>query len=212
MTVDSPTRRARLDKLGVVVLSEAEGTAVVLADADQLESLARLRFEPHASDDADALVAAHAQEQPALATTWGEVRQRIGTDKRMGIAEAGLSAYPLASVAALSSIDDDADGLTNTEEAWWCTDPLNPNSDGDAPGYTDGQEVAALLDFTLSRTVRWGYGPPLARPTRGPTSTIGTAPTSTSATMATTIPSPTTPKSTWSEPRAGGEHRPRQVR
>ena len=107
-----------------MVLSEGDQRpAVVLADADQLEALARLRFEPHASDDADALIAAHAQEQPALAAAWGETRQRIGTDKRMGIAEADLSAYPLASVAALSSLDDDGDGLTNTEEAWWCTDP-----------------------------------------------------------------------------------------
>ena len=72
----------------------------------------------------------------------------------------------------------DGDGLTNTEEAWWCTDPLNPNSDGDAAGYTDGQEVAALLDFTLPRNVRWGYGPPFGPPTPGPTSTTGTAPTS----------------------------------
>jgi hypothetical protein len=45
---------------------------------------------------------------------------------------------------------------------------MNPNSDGDAQGYTDGQEVAALLDFTLSRTVRWGYGPPFGPPNAWP--------------------------------------------
>jgi hypothetical protein len=45
---------------------------------------------------------------------------------------------------------------------------MNPNSDGDAQGYTDGQEVAALLDFTLSRTVRWGYGPPFGPPAAWP--------------------------------------------
>ena len=79
-----------------------------------------------------------------------------------------LTPEQIAATADSISVDDDADGLTNTEEAWWCTDPLNPNSDGDAAGYTDGQEVAALLDFTLSRTVRWGYGPPFGPPNAWP--------------------------------------------
>ena len=34
-----------------------------------------------------------------------------------------------AAARALSSNDDD--GLTNTQETWWCTDPLNADSDGD---------------------------------------------------------------------------------
>ncbi|MEJ5198749.1 MAG: hypothetical protein WHX53_07485, partial [Anaerolineae bacterium] len=162
ITLRNPADRARLEKLGVVVLeTTADGrpltadgdgsavggprSAVVLADADQLADLARLGFAPRATDNADALIAHHAAAQPALAAAWGEIRQRMEqrmeTDKRMGIAAAALSVYPLSSVALLSSLDDDADGLTNTEEVWWCTDPLNPNSDGDAQGYTDGQEV-----------------------------------------------------------------------
>ncbi len=106
VTVDNPSRRARLDALGVIVLSggaaareqgsggaevsspaplppSAPAQIVVLADAAQLEALARLRFEPRATDDADALVAAHAQGHPALAAAWGELRQRMGTNKRM---------------------------------------------------------------------------------------------------------------------------------
>ncbi len=43
--------------------------------------------------------------------------------------------------------DDDNDGLTNTEEAAWKTDPNNPDSDGD--GYLDGEEVAAKHDPTI---------------------------------------------------------------
>ena len=39
-------------------------TAVVLADVEQLEALARLRFEPRGTDDADLLVASHAQVRP----------------------------------------------------------------------------------------------------------------------------------------------------
>ena len=66
VTVDSPSRRARLDALGVTVLVDAPGQAVVLADADQLEALARLRFESRGSDDADALVTSHARAKPSL--------------------------------------------------------------------------------------------------------------------------------------------------
>jgi hypothetical protein len=36
-------------------------TTVVLATADQLKALARLRFEPRGTDDADLLVASYAQ-------------------------------------------------------------------------------------------------------------------------------------------------------
>lgn len=35
--------------------------------------------------------------------------------------------------------DDDNDGLTNSEELVWGTDPTNPDTDGD--GFTDGEEV-----------------------------------------------------------------------
>ncbi|MBC8264259.1 MAG: hypothetical protein H8E47_09075 [Anaerolineales bacterium] len=31
-----------------------------------------------------------------------------------------------AGLAALSSTDDDADGLTNTQEQWWCTGCWSP--------------------------------------------------------------------------------------
>jgi len=157
VTVDSPARRARLEGLGVVVLarhggngdtdtspgmgasaaSEAESVSV-LADADQLESLARLGFQPRGSDDVDALVAAHAQDKPGLAAAWAEWRQRIETDKRMATAAASPSAYLLASVASLTSLDDDADGLTNTEEAWWCID-LSPQGDDGAQRHPGGQ-------------------------------------------------------------------------
>lgn len=40
--------------------------------------------------------------------------------------------------------DWDNDGLTNREESYWNTDPLNPDTDGD--GYLDGEEVASGHD------------------------------------------------------------------
>ncbi|MEZ4730148.1 MAG: hypothetical protein R3E79_23710 [Caldilineaceae bacterium] len=79
-----------------------------------------------------------------------------------------LSLAQRAALNELPTLDFDSDGLTDTEESWWCTDPQNPNSDGDAQGYSDGQEVAALLDVTLPRTVRWGYGPPFGPPNAWP--------------------------------------------
>ena len=48
-----------------------------------------------------------------------------------------------------SSKDDDNDGLTNTMESWWCTDPLNPDTDGD--GATDLAEVEAARDWLANR-------------------------------------------------------------
>ncbi len=104
-----------------------------------------------------ALAAADADTRAGTAAL-GSLRAALGT----------LSTTQTAAIAELPSVDDDGDGLTNTEEGWWCTDPLNPNSDGDAQGYTDGQEVAALLDVTQPRNVRWGYGPPFGPPNPWP--------------------------------------------
>ena len=107
LNLNRPTDRDRLDRLGVEIIRAGDGQATVLADEDQLESLARLGFEPTATSAVSAL------------TPLGQV-----------------------TLPASASLDDDADGLTNTQEQWWCTDPLNPDSDGD--GTKDGPEVTAL--------------------------------------------------------------------
>ena len=187
ITLRSPADWTRLEKLGVVVLERTADqqndadfiparsasfreSAVILADGDQLEALARLRFEPRGTDELGALMVAHARTKPWLVAGLRAMLERgspgladQSSGMRESIRESWKSAFSpelKAGLAALTSVDADADGLTNTEELWWCTDPLNPNSDGDAQGYTDGQEVAALLDVTLPRNVRWGYGPP----------------------------------------------------
>ncbi len=43
--------------------------------------------------------------------------------------------------------DPDHDGLTNAQEAYWNTDPYNPDTDGD--GFKDGEEVASGHDPTI---------------------------------------------------------------
>jgi hypothetical protein len=175
VTVDSPSRRARLEALGVVVLtedtptptlplpeegSEGGGRLVVLADADQLEALARLRFEPRASDDLGRLVTSHAVERPWLAASLRPLLAQAEAAAKQAATAAvvlpmalealhaamrALTVEQMAALAGLTSVDDDADGLTNTQETWWCTDPLNADSDSD--GRSDGTEIQALKDW-----------------------------------------------------------------
>ncbi len=194
VSLDDIHTLARLRATGALVLHtlDAEQTALVLADGEQLSDLARLGYRPRGADELRGLLDAQGPArrwlaeslQPLLAQADAIAAQQslAGAAGVAGVAAApdaaamavlraavqSLTPEQIAATASSISVDDDADGLTNTEEAWWCTDPLNPNSDGDASGYTDGQEVTALLDFTLSRTVRWNYGPPFGPPAAWP--------------------------------------------
>jgi hypothetical protein len=67
LSLPNSASRARLDELGVTVLDEGDDWAVVLAAGDQLETLARLRFQPQNVDDLGALVQANAIEHVWLA-------------------------------------------------------------------------------------------------------------------------------------------------
>ncbi len=106
------------------------------------------------------LVAAHAQARPWLARSLQPLLEQAAVARSRLEAEAvsaaeayadvrvslrALTPEQMAGIASLSSVDDDADGLTNTQEQWWCTDPLNPDSDGD--GTNDGDEVQAAKDW-----------------------------------------------------------------
>ena len=168
--------RARLEQLDVVVLSEEKGSALVLADDAQLEALARLRFEPTTSDDLVTLLNAAGPDKAWLRSGLRPLLDRAATlqerEAALQGAERGdadaltaarealrkamraLTPEQKAGLAALSSVDDDGDGLTNTQEQWWCTDLMNPDSDGD--GTSDGDEVQALKDWMANRTA----GPP----------------------------------------------------
>ena len=184
VAVESTAARQRLARLNLAVLEEGDGWLVVLVDEEQLADLARLGFTPRASEAVDATFLAGGPTwltsglAPVLtqAATVQQERRTGATDEAVPDARyndlraslRALSPELAAALAATPSLDDDGDGLTNTEEAWWCTDPANPNSDGDAQGYSDGEEVAALLDVTQSRQVRWGYGPPFGPPNAWP--------------------------------------------
>ncbi|MEA3309758.1 MAG: hypothetical protein U9Q70_09645 [Chloroflexota bacterium] len=163
------TARARLDQLGVVVLEEGDDWALVLADGEQLETLARLRFAPEAADAVDAwgeesssmasplagiIETMVAQATVAERADRGIVQVQTAAQADLRAAMHALTSEQQAGIASLTSVDDDADGLTNTQEQWWCTDPLNPDSDGD--GMSDGDEVQAAKDWLANET----SGPP----------------------------------------------------
>jgi hypothetical protein len=184
VAVSQSSRWADLDALRVTLLERGDDWALLLVDDEQLATLARRGFQPRASDEFSALVAGNAGERAWLAASLQPMlAQMAALQSDLSAADASQQAAARAAlrdlaqamtfevraaVADLDGLDADGDGLTNTEEGWWCTDAGNPNSDGDVQGYTDGQEVHALLDVTLPRTVRWGYGPPFGPPAAWP--------------------------------------------
>ena len=153
----------RLAEMEVVVLEQDEDTAIVLVDGEQLETLARLGFQPQHTNDLEPLVFANGEDkvwlvnslQPLFAEaarlqqkrTEGLISERDKAHLQGMLRD--LTFEQRAGLLQLTSVDDDADGLTNTQETWWCTDSLNPDSDGD--GTSDGLEVQAAKDW-LSNT------------------------------------------------------------
>ena len=165
VTIDQPYDLTRLQDLGIKILEQESSWASVLVSGSQLESLARLGFEPQASNELTLLVSASADVSPWLATSLSaqldqaiaftdsvESSQINGSDfddsTLIDIIE-GFSIEQLNGIQALPGVDNDADGLTDTQEAWWCTDPMNPDSDGD--GALDGTEVLYLKDWVGNR-------------------------------------------------------------
>ncbi|MFQ5813683.1 MAG: hypothetical protein ACE5I2_10930 [Anaerolineae bacterium] len=99
-------------------------SVAILAGEDQLEALARLCFEPRSTDELGALVMAHAQEKPWLVAGVRWLVAEIATDQQKGTdqeaaqsasfrSSAALTPELRAGLAALTSVDDDADDLTN---------------------------------------------------------------------------------------------------
>lgn len=119
----------RLETLGVVILSNEAGKAQVIAGPESLEQLAKLGFQPESTEDLSSSL---------NATNLSEVDVKDALD--------------------LVTIDDDDDGLTNTQESWWCTNPLDADSDDD--GISDGDEIQILKDWLTNRR----SGPPMDTP------------------------------------------------
>lgn len=126
ITLRQPTDLAKIEQtLAVQILEIGDGWALLVVNEEQLQALAQWRYQPRQTDSLISL---------------GFRSEMLNTTETLN------------ALAAAQVTDNDNDGLTDTEESWWCTDPSNANSDGDVQGYTDGQEVTALLNFTLPRS------------------------------------------------------------
>jgi thermitase len=136
-----PVDQARLEDWGIKILSTGDRTAVIQATDEQLEKLARLGFEPTQIDSVEYMLAV----------------QSSASVTSMSLSEVTASSTEMM---ALASVDSDSDGLTDTEETWWCTNPSDNNSDSALAPSTgnpsDGDEVQAILNGITS------YGPPFA--------------------------------------------------
>lgn len=155
----------RLSKLDVIVLAQEGNQVDLLVTELQLESLSRLGFEPNATNDIGILVNASADtypwlvnalkdnlDQASILTAQNQMTDGISTlenDEIMLSLIETLSDEVLSSIQALPGVDNDADGLTDTQESWWCTDPNNPDSDSD--GHSDEYEIQAVKDWMANR-------------------------------------------------------------
>ncbi len=145
----------RTHATGATVIEQIGGPdsirLTLLADGDQLEALARLGFLPLQVDDLGAIATALQETRSTYASTLsGDIFTSAGPEDLLATVTRDTQ-----SLAAASSLDDDADGLTNTQESWWCTDPLNPNSDGDGI-LSDGLEVNSLKAWMNNTGTRPG--------------------------------------------------------
>lgn len=126
---------ARLRAMGVTILSSSRTDAMVIADRLQLEQLAKQSFFPRNT----------------------ELTANLKTATRAPLAPSATTAQLAAAVAS----DIDSDGLSDTEESWWCTDPNNADSNNDK--VSDGASVQGLLDWLQHKTTtRPASGKPFA--------------------------------------------------
>lgn len=155
----------RLNKLDVVVLAQDGMQVDLLVTELQLESLSRLGFEPSESIDLGLLVEANQESSPWLQTALKDKieqasvlaeENRLSNETTTEVNDLvvldmikSFSMEQLAGIQALPGVDNDGDGLTDTQESWWCTDPNNPDSDSD--GRSDYEEIQAIKDWMANR-------------------------------------------------------------
>lgn len=158
----------RIKEMGVTILEETDEEATLLVSSGQLETLAKLGYRPQTVDDLISLVSASAESYPWLALGLrssleqaavlyqdsydSSVKQVAEVENELLEILSGLSMEQLNGIMYLPGVDSDADGLTDTQESWWCTDPMNPDSDGD--GKLDGIEITAIKDWMANKSAQ----------------------------------------------------------
>ena len=157
VSANTPAQWRDLAALDVVILEREADSALLLVDDEQLATLARLRYNPEATNALATLAAAQPDVRAALAallTQAATLEQPLKAADPARSAEVATARQTLrAAMQALdtqqrgvlsqaATVDSDNDGLTDDQEGWWCTDATKPDSDFD--GTKDGAEVAAL--------------------------------------------------------------------
>ena len=156
VTHPTTTGRDRLEALDVLILEESEGGVLVMATAVQLETLARLRFNPIASDDLGNLVNGRAGTNSWLADSlqsmlnqttalWQEVEQLERSrwnlsQNRPG--ESGVTTQALREIeTTLTTLHNDLLSNLHTVTAEQQMAIANLTSiDSDSDGLTDTEE------------------------------------------------------------------------
>lgn len=166
VTVETTAQWQELERLAVVILDQGDDWALLLVDDEQLEALARWRYNPDATNALETLAAAYA----AVRTDFGALLSQLATieaqltaarqattgataastvRQTLRAAMHALSTTQLTTLAQAATVDSDNDGLSDDQESWWCTDPAKADSDFD--GAKDGAEVTALRDWLKNK-------------------------------------------------------------
>lgn len=134
--------RARIDEAGIVVLSDASDSVRVLVDTMQRAQLARWGMFPYNVVS----VAELGVDAPPLARSSGTIIDQYKRSLRVASPQrawaSSLSTRTRLKLAATDASDRDGDGLSDTQEMEWCT---NPNlADSDRDGISDKAEIDRL--------------------------------------------------------------------
>ena len=150
----------RLEDLNIQIIDANANPITIVVSEEQLEQLSKLHFLVFSIDEIGALINAHKDSYPEFSLSMKTSLSTISSNLKLvetplttddyQIIEMQMEDFRLLSIdtlsnsqletiTILSSNDDDADGLTNTQEEWWCTNPLDPDSDND--GKSDGDEI-----------------------------------------------------------------------
>ena len=144
--------RARIDKAGIVVIKESTGSVRVLVDTMQRAQLARWGMLPYNVVS----VAELGVDAPPLARRSGTIVDlykrslRVASPQRAWAST--LSARTKLKLAAEVAPDSDGDGLTDTQEMEWCTNPNLADSDRDRT--SDKAEIDMLQQWMQHRVER----------------------------------------------------------
>ncbi len=184
ITVATARDDKRLAALGVIELAPADENTLtyprettLLATGAQMERLARMGMPALSADELGNLAESNLERaawvaegvQPllnrsfsAMNTAQVDVIAQAAALATVQTAMSSLSSDTRMGIASLISVDDDGDGLTNTQEMWWCTNASNANSNP-LGTLNDSQKVQQAKDWI--KNLR--SGPPDQRPFAG---------------------------------------------